>query len=383
MDYQLSAEETKLQENVAAYCKEKIAPRAKMLDGSSRDDACKNMKENIKLLAEGGCLKIGYSANALNMVEMYLAGEEIARACPSTYLSSRASAFFCAGAIKLFGNKEQQDKYINAILNGEKVGAFAYSEEQAGTDIAGITTVATKEGNKWILTGKKDIVVNAPIADVFIVLSYSDKNEGKDKGMSMFIVDKSSSGMSIGAPIETLGLRGCPIASVSMNGCAAELLGNEPGKGHEELEKLLSIGTIGVSALCVGIGLACMEGANAYAKTRMAFGKRIGIFQDVGFRLADMFTYNDLGRMLALRAAWGVNQSENNASLLSACAKLFASEAVTKIVNWGMQIFAGHGYISGSDIERYYRDAKFGEICEGTSEMQRAFISKYDLERMA
>ena len=383
MDYQLSSEETKLQENVAAYCRVKIVPRARMLDGSSRDDACKNMKENIKLLAKGGCLRIGHSDNTLNVVDMYLAGEVIARACPSTYLSSRASAFFCAGAINLFGSKGQKDKYINAILNGEKIGAFAYSEEQAGTDIAGITTSAKKEGTKWILDGEKDIVVNAPIADVFIVLAYSDNNVGKDKGMSMFIVDKSASGMNISAPIETLGLRGCPIASISMNGCVAELLGNEPGKGYEELERLLSIGTIGIAALCVGIGVACMEGANAYAKKRMAFGKRIGIFQDIGFRLADMFTYNDLGRMLALRAAWGINQSENNAPLLSACAKLFASEAVTKIVNWGMQIFAGHGYLSGSDIERYYRDAKFGEICEGTSEMQRAFISKYDLERMA
>jgi alkylation response protein AidB-like acyl-CoA dehydrogenase len=124
-----------------------------------------------------------------------------------------------------------------------------------------------------------------------------------------------------------------------------------------------------------------MEISTNQAKGRTAFGRPIGMYQDVGFRLADMFAYNDLGRMLALRAAWAFNTSEQGAEVLAACAKLFASEAVTKIADWGMQIFAGHGYLTGSDMERLYRDAKFGEICEGTSEMQRALIARTELDR--
>jgi alkylation response protein AidB-like acyl-CoA dehydrogenase len=141
------------------------------------------------------------------------------------------------------------------------------------------------------------------------------------------------------------------------------------------------MGTVGIAALCVGIGMACMEISTNHAKSRTTFGRRIGMYQDVGFKLADMFAYNDLGRMLALRAAWALNTSEHGAAVLAASAKLFAGEAVTKIANWGMQIFAGHGYLAGSDMERIYRDAKFGEICEGTSEMQRALISKTEMDR--
>ena len=172
-----------------------------------------------------------------------------------------------------------------------------------------------------------------------------------------------------------MGLRGAPIASVSMDNCAAAgILGGVPGKGYGQINKILTMGTVGIAALCVGIGSACTEIATQHAKTRTAFGRRIGMYQDVGFKLADMFTNNDLGRMLGLRAAWALNTSEHGAEELAACAKLFASEAVTKIANWGMQILAGHGYLAGS-LEGLYRDAKFGEICEGTSEMQRALIS--------
>lgn len=143
----------------------------------------------------------------------------------------------------------------------------------------------------------------------------------------------------------------------------------------------MSLGSVGMAALGVGIGTACMEVSTAHAKARSAFGRKIGMYQDVGFKLADMFAYNDLGRMLALRAAWGFNTNDREADTLAACAKLFASEAATKIVNWGMQILAGHGYLAGSTMERLYRDAKFGEICEGTSEMLRQEIARRELDR--
>jgi alkylation response protein AidB-like acyl-CoA dehydrogenase len=382
MDYQFSPQELKLQQDVSAFCRNEIAPRAKMLDCSSRRDVCTYMKENLKLLAKGGILEAGHTGDGLDLIELYLAGEEMAKACPATYLSARASAFLTAGALKLFGTPEQKQRYIPALVKAEMVGAFAHSEEQAGSDMAAIAAVARRDDDRWVLSGRKDIVVNAPIADVLLVLAYHDKDAGAERGMGIFIIEKGTEGLMIGKPMETMGLRGAPIGAVSMNDCiAAGVLGGDPGKGHEQLGRILSMGTVGIAALCVGIGMACMEISTAHAKARTAFGRRIGMYQDVGFKLADMFAYNDLGRMLALRTAWALNTSEHGAEVLAASAKLFASEAVTKIANWGMQIFAGHGYLAGSDMERIYRDAKFGEICEGTSEMQRALIAKVELDR--
>jgi alkylation response protein AidB-like acyl-CoA dehydrogenase len=382
MDYQLSPLEVKMQKELADFCRTEIAPRAKMLDSSSRPEAGAYMKENLKILSRGGCLEPGHIGDVIDLIAVYLAGEEIAKACPATFLSARASTFLCAGALRLFGAPDQKQRYIPDLMKAERVGAFAYSEEQAGSDMAAITTVARRDGKTWRLNGDKNVVVNAPIADVFLVLAYTDKDAGAESGMSIFICDKGARGLRIGRPVETMGLRGVPLAGIYLDDCvAAGILGGTPGKGYEQATRILTMGKVGIAALCVGIGNACMEISVKHSKERKAFGKPIGLYQDVGFRLADMFSINDLGRMLALRAAWAINTGEYEADIMAACAKLFASEAVTKIANWGMQIFAGHGYVAGSDIERLYRDAKFGEICEGASEIQRSFIARSELDK--
>jgi butyryl-CoA dehydrogenase len=382
MDYQLSPLEVKMQQDLAAFCQTEIAPRAKMLDSSSRPEACTFMKGNLKMLAKSGWLEPGYMSDGIDLIAVYLAGEEIAKACPATFLSARASTFLCAGALRLFGAPDQKQRYIPDLMKAELIGAFAYSEEQAGSDMAAITTVAHKDGETWRLNGDKNVVVNAPIADVFLILANSEKDAGAESGMSIFICDKDTKGLKVGEPIETMGLRGVPLAGISMNNCVATgILGSTPGKGYGQATRILTMGKVGIAALCVGIGNACTEISVKHAKERKTFGKPIGLYQDVGFRLADMFTINDLGRMLALRAAWAINAGEYEADILAACAKLFASEAVTKIANWGMQIFAGHGYVAGSDIERFYRDAKFGEICEGASEIQRSLIARNELDK--
>ena len=381
MDYQLSPEELQLQKKTADFCQSKIAPRAQVLDRASRGEACGLMRENLKALARGGCLTPGQTPESLDMVAAYLAGEEIAKACPATYVSARASAFMCGGAFTLFGTDVQKGRFLPGLLTAEKIGALAYSEEQAGSDIAGISAEARPQDSQWLVSGTKNIVVNAPIADVFLVLAYIDRKAGAEKGLGLFIVEKDAAGLQRLEPVETMGLRGTPISGVSIHDCPAELLGDVPGKGFEQLNRILTMGTIGIAALCVGIGASCTEISTSHAKNRTAFGRRIGLHQDVGFKLADMFTYNDLARMLAMRAAWALNTGEPDAGVLCACAKLFASEAVTKVANWGMQIFSGHGYLAGTDMERLYRDAKFGEICEGTSELQRSLIARIELDR--
>ena len=382
MDYQFSPEQVKRQQELAAFCRAEIAPRAQQLDRSSRRDVGACMRENLRRLAQGGWLATGQEGDDLDLIEAYQAGEEIAKACPATFISARASAFLCGGALRLFGTPEQKARYILPLLRAERVGALAYSEALAGSDLAAITTSACKGGDGWLLNGAKDIVVNAPIADIILVPAYNDKNVGAEQGMSLFIVEKGAVGLDTGSPVETMGLRGVPIAAVSLNNCRPSgVLGGAAGLGYHQVQRLLTMGAVGIAAFCVGIGSACMEIATSHAKTRTAFGKPIGLYQEVGFKLADMFTITDLGRLLALRAAWAINTGEHEADVLAACAKLFASEAATQVADWGMQILAGHGYLAGTEMERLYRDAKFGEICEGTSEMQRGFIAKSELDR--
>jgi len=384
MDYELTGEQKKLQQDVALFCAREIAPGAQKMDVSPKEEVGGLIRENLRKLGEAGFLGAGFAGDSFDLVEHYLAGEEIAKACPSTFLSARASVFMCGGLLKLFGTADQQSRYIPGLLRGELVGAVAYTEAEAGSDIASISTTAENEGGTWILKGVKDIVGNAPLADLLVVLAYTDREADGEKGMSLFIVEPDAKGVSIGTPLETMGLRGLPLSEVKLDNCEArEIVGGEPGAGYGQLNRLLKMGTVGIVSLSVGIGTACMEKATQHAKSRKAFGRQIGKYQEVGFKLADMFTGNDLGRMLGLRAAWAMNNGESEADILGSCAKLFATESTTKIANLAMQIFAGHGYIKGTDIERLYRDAKFGDICEGPSEIQRTIIAKNELDKFA
>ena len=381
MDYELTGEQKKLQQDIAAFCIQEIMPGAQKLDEGPREEVFTRMRENLKKLGEAGFLRAGLEGDAIDLIDCYIAGEEITKACASTYVSARASVFMCGGLLKLFGTTEQQNTYLPFLLKGEMIGAVAYTEMEAGTDIASIVTTAQQKGDSWILNGVKDIVGNAPIADVFLILAYTDGEAGAEKGMTIFIVEKDAKGLQIGEPIETMGLRGMPLSAVNLEDCEAQEILGKPGEGFGQLQRILSMGTVGIASLSVGIGMSCMEKATQHAKSRKAFGKNIGRYQEVGFKLADMYTFNDLGRMLGIRAAWAMNNDENEAHILGACAKLFSSEAATKIANMTMQIFAGHGYTKGTDIERLYRDAKFGEICEGPSEIQRTIIAKNELDK--
>ena len=382
MDYQLTEQEKQFQKEVSSFLQEKIAPESAGFDQCTKEEINTRMRGNLKMLADENLLEAGLHEDSLDLIRIYIAGEELSRACASTFLCARSSAFMCAGALTLFGSRQQKEQYIPSLLRADTIGAIAYSEDAAGSDISAIKTIARRDDDGWLLSGTKHIVINAPIAGVFLVLAYTDPDAGMEKGMSFFLVDRDCPGVSIGESIETMGMRGVPIASLALDDCrCSEILGGQPGKAYQQLATLMTMGCIGITALCVGIGTACMEISTDHAKERRAFGRQIGKFQDVGFKLSDMFSYNDLGRMLGLRAAWAINMKENDAEVLAACAKLFASEAVTKIVNWGMQVFAGHGYLKGSGIERLYRDARFGEICEGTSEIQRSLISRHELDR--
>jgi acyl-CoA dehydrogenase len=286
--------------------------------------------------------------------------------------------------LKTFGTPRQRNQYLPAVVKGDCIGGLACAEDNAGSDLNGIKTVAERKGEGWVLNGSKYLVTNAPIADALLVLAWTDRNAGLEKGLSFFILEKGTKGFAAGQPMETMGLRGALISEATFADCelgSDALLGGEAGRGCEQFLRVMDHVKLALSAMSVGLGVACMEDATKHAKARTAFAKPIGLFEGVGAKLAMMFTYNDIGRMLTTRAAWAMEQQDPEAPVLASCAKLFTSEAVNEIADLAMQIHAGHGYVKGTTVERLYRDARYAVIAHGTSEMQRAFIAKESLDK--
>ena len=381
MNYELTEAQKNIQNEFWKFCLEAIAPTAMLFDESPKDKVAELMKANFRKLAGADYFGLALGDD---IVGFTVAGEQLAKACPSTYLAAISSGVSFGVPVKLFGTTAQKEKYLAALAKADLIGALGYTEVQAGSDLAGITTSATKKGDGWVLTGVKDLVTNAPLADAFLILAWTDKEAGLDKGLTFFIVTKDASGLTIGKPIETMGLRGALTAEVTLSGCEAaaeSVLGGEVGNGYAQLQAILEHIKLAVSNLSLGIGVACMEISTALGKSRNAFGKPIGLFEGVGAKLAIMFTNNDLCRMMTLRAAWSMEQKEADSAVLTSSAKLFTSESVNEVADLAMQVHGGHGYIRGTAVERLYRDARFALVAYGTSELQRAFIAKDSLDK--
>ena len=381
MNYDLSESHRILQAEMGKFCREEIAPGAALLDEAPPDMAAARMRTNLKTLAGAGYLKLLLGEDMLGSC---VAGEELARACPSTFLSAMTSTTAFGRVVRRFGTKHQQERYLPSLTAGEGIAAFACTEADAGSDLTGMRTIAEHKDGRWVLRGEKDLVTNATLADSFLVLAWTDRDAGMEKGLSLFLVDREAEGLTIGKPVETLGLRGALTSEIRLEiGKAAEeaLLGGTVGAAWGQMQTVFEEIKLALSTMCVGIGMACMEEATRHAKGKKAFGKPIGLFEGVGAKLATMFTLNDIGRMMTCRAAWAMDQRDPEAPVLASCAKLFTSEAAGRIADLAMQVHGGHGYLKGAVVERLYRDARFAAIAWGTSEMQRAFIAKDSLDR--
>jgi alkylation response protein AidB-like acyl-CoA dehydrogenase len=381
MNYELSDEHRGLQAKMTNFCREEIAPGAALFDEAPPEEVATRMRANLKKVAGTGFLNLLLGEDLLGSC---VAGEEVARVCPSTYLAAVSSAIAFGRTVKRFGTDAQQKWYLPLLAAGERIGAFACTEAEAGSDLAGMQTAAESKDGGWILNGEKDLVTNAPLADFFLVLAWTDRDVGLEGGMTLFLVDRSTEGLTTGKPADTMGLRGAPTAGIRLANCSVTddaVLGGVVGAGWRGVQTLLEEIKLALSVLGVGVGMACMEESTRHAKAKKAFGKPIGLFEGVGAKLATMFTLNDLGRMMTLRAAWAMEQGERESAVLTSCAKLFTSEASGKIADLAMQVHGGHGYLKGAVVERLYRDARFAALAYGTSEMQRAFIAKDSLDR--
>ncbi|MCU0822840.1 MAG: acyl-CoA dehydrogenase family protein [Spirochaetes bacterium] len=389
MNYDLTQEQNEIKVKIAAFCKNDIEPVAETLDAASFEDANIMMKRNLKKLADTGYLGLmhdrKYGGGNFDYISQAVAGEELAKGCPSTALSANASAIMFGLPMDRYGTDAQKAKYIKGVVNGEIIGGYAITEQGAGSDVAAMTARAEKKGDKWIINGTKTFVTNAPIADAFLVFVYTDNNAGPAAGITCFIVDKGAPGMSAGKPVDKMGFRGSPTAELNFTNCEVgpDAVLGKTGGGYQIIQDIQEYGKLGMAVISCGIGGRCLELANQYSKKREAFGKPINRYQEIAFKLAEMMIFIDVSRLLIYKAAWLKEINDPEAPVLSSCAKAFAGEYTTLLSNLALQVYGGHGYIKGNPIERLYRDAKLGDIIEGTTETQRMAIAKDVLEKFA
>ncbi|MDI6726125.1 MAG: acyl-CoA dehydrogenase family protein [Smithellaceae bacterium] len=381
MDYELADKHRELASSFGDFCRNEILPGAARLDEADPGETAGLMRENLAKLGRAGYFR---HLLADDMIGRCVAGEELAKNCGATFLSAMSSGTSFGAPVSIFGSDAQRERYLPALALGNLAGCLAYSEEAAGSDLSGIGTRATRRGDGWVLDGGKDLVTNAPLADAFLVLAWTDQTGGLERGLTFFLLDRDTDGLTIGPALSTMGLRGAPTAGINLADCrvfAGAILGGETGRGYGQLMKTLEHIRLAISILSLGLGVASMEESTRHAKARRAFGKPIGLFEGVGAKLAIMFTLNDLCRMMAWKTAWTMEQGNQEATILSSCAKIFASESAREIAHLAMQVQGGHGYLKGRPSERIYRDARFAELAFGASELLRGAIAKDTLDR--
>ena len=301
--------------------------------------------------------------------------EEIARVSgvASIYVSSPNS--LSGGPFLLSGNAEQKEKYLRPVVTGEKKVCFALTEPGAGSDAGGMQTTAVKDGDYYVLNGRKTFITMAPLADWAVVYAKTDMSMGT-KGISAFIVDMKQEGVSCGKPEKKMGVVGCATSDIILENVRVHkdnLLGQE-GKGFINAMKTLDTGRMGVAAQSIGVAQGCLDEAIKYAKERKQFGRPIAKVQAIAFMLAEMATKLEAAKNLVYKTAWLIDNGQD-ASMAASMAKFYASEVCNEIAAKTVQIHGGYGFIKDYKIERMFRDCRVFTIYEGTSQVQQMVIS--------
>jgi hypothetical protein len=312
----------------------------------------------------------------MGYVEYATAIEELSRVDGSVGIIVAAHTSLCSNHIFLAGNEAQKKKYVSKLATGEFIGAWGLTEPSSGSDAGSARMTAKRRGNSWVLNGTKTFCTNGHYADVMVVIAVTDR-AAKTHGLSAFIVEKDTKGFRPGKKENKLGLRASDTAEMIFEDCvipAENLLGKE-GDGFIDAMRVLDGGRISIAALSLGMAQGAYEAALNYSKERKQFGKAIGEFQAIQWKLADMATEIDAARLLTMRAA-SMKDAGMKTTLESSMAKLYASEVAVKCANEGVQIHGGYGFIKDYPAEKYYRDVKLCTIGEGTSEIQRLVIAR-------
>jgi alkylation response protein AidB-like acyl-CoA dehydrogenase len=380
MDFRPTDDQTLLRRTVREFAETEIRPHIREWDEEQHFAS-----ELIPKMAALGLMGIQfpeqYGGAAMSAIDYCICIEELARVDPSVALSIAAHNGLCSSHIALFGTHEQKEKYLTPLARGEKLGAWGLTESTSGSDAAGMRTVATRAGRCWVLNGSKTFTTHGRVGNTMVVMAVTDR-AAATKGISAFIVDHGTPGMTAGKKEDKLGMRASDTSEVIFENCRIggdQLLGAE-GQGFVNTMQVLDAGRIGIAALSVGLAQGAYEAALAYARVRKAFGKTISSFQAIQWKLADAATKIEAARLMTYHAAFLKDRGERT-TLESSMAKLYASEIAVRVAEDGVQIHGGYGFVKDYPAEKYFRDVKLMTIGEGTSEIQRLVIARRLLAR--
>jgi butyryl-CoA dehydrogenase len=375
---ELTVEQQLLQRTVREFAETEVKPHARELDDTGRFPL-----ETFEKAAAIGLTAVALPESdggaGMDHISYTIVIEEISRVCASTgVILSVQNSLYC-DPIYRFGTEEQKKKFLRPFARGEKIGCFALTEPQAGSNAAALGTRAVLTGDRYIVNGTKAWITNGGVADAAIVYVNTNPEKG-EKGITALVIEKGTPGFRVGKEEKKLGIHATACTELSFTDCevpVANRIGNE-GEGYKVALATLDGGRIGIAAQATGIAQGAAEAAISYARQRKAFGHPIAEFQAIQFMLADMATEIDAARLLTRRAAWK-QDSGARFTKEAAIAKLFASETATRVSHKAMQVHGGYGYSHEYPVERAYRDARITEIYEGTSEIQRLVIASWAL----
>lgn len=374
MDFRLTEEQETIRKMVREFAAKEIQPHAADYDRTGEFPV-----ENVRKLAQYGylgmTLPVEWGGGGADALTHAICIEEISKACAATGVITEVHNSLCSETILRFGTEDQKRRYLPDLARGARLGAFALTEPGAGSDAAAQRTTATRDGDFYIVNGTKHFITNGAKADVYVLMAMTDRSQGT-RGISSFIVDRNTEGLTFGPPEDKMGIRAsytCELVFQDARVPVANRLGAE-GEGFKIAMTALDSGRIGIAAQALGIAESAMEAAVKYARERVQFGKPIAEFQAIQWMIADMATDIEAARYLVYYAAW-LKDTGARATKEIAMAKLFASRAAMKHTTNAVQIHGGYGYMRDYHVERYMRDAKITEIYEGTSEIMRLIIA--------
>jgi butyryl-CoA dehydrogenase len=375
MDFLLTQEQKMVRQTVQGFVEKEVRPVASGMDREGQFP--RDLVNKLAALGlMGAYIPPEYGGAGMDLVSYVIAMEEISKAWASLGVIMTVNNSLVCDPIHRFGTESQKQRYLKPLARGERLGCYALTEPEAGSDAGAIKTRARRENGGYTLNGSKIFITNGQQADLAIVYAVTAPEQGKH-GISAFLVEKGTPGFLVGKLEDKMGLRSSDTAELIFQDCHVppeNLLGVE-NEGFKIALSTLDGGRIGIAAQALGIAQACLEEATRYARERHQFGRPIGDFEAIRFMLADMAMEIQAARLLTYRAAHRRQQGPK-ITLHSAQAKLLASEMANRVAYKAVQIFGGYGYIKDFPVERYYRDARITTLYEGTSEIQRLVIAR-------
>ena len=375
MNFQFTEEQLMIQQTAREFAQSEIAPTSVERDKNSEFPFA-----IIKKLGELGFMGMmvspEYEGAGMDTVSYVLAMIEISKVDASVGVIMSVNNSLVTFGLEKWGSPYIKERYLKDLASGRKLGAFALSEPEAGSDATQQRTYAEKDGNHWVINGIKNWITNGKYADYYIVIAQTDK-EKRHKGITAFVVEKGTPGFDQGVKEDKLGIRSSDTCSLTFTNCRVpeENIIWEAGKGFNFAMNTLNGGRYGIASQACGIAEASLDAAVNYAKVRKAFGTEIANHQAIQFKLAEMAVKVEAAKLLTFQAAALKDEGKPYVKEAS-MAKLFASKAAVDCALEAIQIHGGYGYVREYIVERYLRDAKITEIYEGTSEIQKIIIAR-------